>query len=352
MPEAVRVSGGGRHVRAADVARLAQVSVSTVSLVVNGKYEGRVSTVNRRRVMEAVEALGYEVDTVGRSLATGRAGTISLLVPDLDSPFFAHVTEGAHHALEPETQLSLSITGRDPEAMARGLERALSSRIDGLLCHGVVDDALRAHAVHAPFPVVMMDDPTPGWPGPAVEFDIPGGAIALVQHLVDLGHRRIAYLAPTAVAASFQLRQQVVTAELQRGHALPPPLIVTSNTTADDSDRAITRSWHTLEEREITALVCATDVQAYGSFRALRRLGVPIPGRLSVASFDDLPTATVLSPTLTAVRLPARELGATAARALVEALEAGRVEPDRRLVPTRLHVRGSTAPPGPTPGSL
>lgn len=352
MSEAVRVSGAGRHVRAADVARLAQVSVSTVSLVVNGKHEGRVSPANRRRVLEAVDALGYEVDTVGRSLATGRAGTMSLLVPDLDSPFFAHVTEGAHHALGPETQLSLTITGREPEAIARGLERALHSRLDGLLCHGVGDDAFRSRAVHARFPIVMMDDPTPGWPGPAVEFDIPGGAIALVEHLVGLGHRRIAYLAPTAVAASFDLRQQVVTAELERRHALRAPLIVASNTTADDADRAITRSWHTLEQRDVTALICATDIQAYGSFRALRRLGVPIPERLSVASFDDLPTATILSPTLTAVRLPARELGATAARALVEALEAGRAEPDRRVVPTGLQIRGSTAPPGPTRGSL
>lgn len=334
-----------RPVRAADVARMAGVSPATVSLVVNDKADGRISAATQERVRAAVEQLGYRVDRGASGLAGGRAGVVSLLVPDLDSPFFAHVTMGVHETLGADIDLSLVISGHHPARLGRSIERVLSSRIDGLLLDGVGAILLRGREAALPFPVVVMDDPDDRVALPSVDFALQAGATALADHLVELGHQRLAYLATEIDAPTFRLRERYLSTSLARGVGKDAPMVrLRSDTTADGARQVVTEAWPSLRDRGITALVCATDVQAYGALHAVLELGVDVPGQLSLASFDDLPMAKVVTPSLTAVALPARELARVATTSLLEAVTDGTTPDPQRWVESRLVVRQSTGP--------
>lgn len=332
-------------VTAADVAQAADVSTATVSLVVNGNTAGRVSAGTQQRVRDAVTRLGYRVDRRARGLARGTSGVVSLVVADLDSPFMAAATMAVHEALGSDTDLQLIITSHDPARLGRSVERALASGVDGLLLGAVGAGVLDHRTFDLPFPVVVMDDPTAATDLPRVEFDLRSGTRALVAHLVALGHSDIAYLAPRADVATFRTREAHLAEavdEMVAAGRLAARL--DSDTTADDACRAVSADWPGLAARGVTALICASDVQGYGALHAFARLGRAVPEDVSVASFDSLPMARVVVPSLTAVALPAAALGHRATAVLLEMIATGDAAAQRLVVPTHLDVRGSTGP--------
>jgi LacI family transcriptional regulator len=334
-----------RHVvRAADVARAAGVSVATVSLVVNGKADGRVSVAKQQRVREAVDRFGYRVDRRASRLAGGRAGAVSLLVPDLDSPFYSQVTAGVQEVLGDDTDLSLVLTGHHPARIARGIDRALAGRADGLLLGGVGAGVLDGGRARLPVPVVVMDHPGGNPDLTAAGFDLRAGCIALAEHLAAHDHQRVAYLDGHPYVPTFRERHAYLEAGLVRAGGAEITVTLRSDTTAGAAGAVVRRSWPQMCDAEVTALVCATDIQAYGALQALFDLGVQVPGQLSLASFDDLPFSRLITPALTTVALPARELGRVAATSLLDAIERDGVPPSPALVPTSLSVRRTTGP--------
>lgn len=326
-----------------DVAERAGVSVSTVSLVVNNKVIGRVSARNQQAVRDAVAALGYRIDPVARGLATGRRGTVAVILPDLDSSFFNYVTMGITRGLGDDLQMLLVLEKREA-GLDSMIDRVLAMRVDAILYEGANAGVLLARGdIHCP--VVVLDDPVAAGDGPAVNFDLTQGASDLADHLISLGHCYIGYVTPSRDAPTFRVRRAAFHARLRTRTRHGSVLHVANADSSMEATAAVVDScWHEWRRQGVTALVCATDTQAYGALLALRRLDVPVPDALSVASFDDLPFSMVVSPQLTAVALPAYDLGSEAIRLLRRALH----EPSTSLLPvvlpTQLMIRESTGP--------
>ncbi|RKS72110.1 DNA-binding LacI/PurR family transcriptional regulator [Actinomadura pelletieri DSM 43383] len=380
-----------------DVAQEAGVSQSTVSLVLGGKWTGRVSPATARSVRIAAERLGYRPNKAARNLRLGTTRTVLLMVPTLTAPFFGPVYTGAARVAArhgfgvvvstwPEddpsataetadsvTPDSVTPDGVTPDGVTPDSVTADSVTPGGVTADGVTDRTPRNGPWTAPHeaidgilassmaasttattvggalreyrltPAVMLDSGPAGDHVPTVDFGVADGMRAIVEHLGALGHRRIGHVAAAVDQWTFRARADALTAAVT---ALPGGT-VTRATCAIDVTSAKNAAGRLLDRSERpTALVCDDDLIAAGAYKAARARGLDVPSDLSVTGFDDVLLATALEPELTTIRLPAEELGAQGMTALLDLL-AGRRPPPRTL-PGELIVRGSTAPP--TPG--
>ncbi|MCO7219468.1 LacI family DNA-binding transcriptional regulator [Klenkia sp. PcliD-1-E] len=328
-----------RRARAVDVAARAGVSVATVSFVVNGKAEGRVSPATRLRVLDAIAALGYVTDASARALATGRRRQVALLAHDMTNPFTAQVAAGAAAGIAEATEgtghLLLLLASDDAEP---DVEPVGAATVDGVL----INYPGTLPAGRPDLPVVHLDDPAAG--GHQVSMDVTVGARELAAHLAGLGHRHVVFLDSNRPWSTFVERRTAFTEEFTRW---VPGAVVTGDRSGIDLGDAVARAAAALEGWQragATAVVTATDVQALGVLSALATAGVPVPGGLSVAAFDDIPFAAVSAPPLTTVALPARELGRRGAVLLSEVIDGTVPDPEPVVLPARLVVRGSTGP--------
>ncbi|MEU5447080.1 MULTISPECIES: LacI family DNA-binding transcriptional regulator [Streptomyces] len=324
-----------------DVARAAGVSQATVSLVLGGKWPGRVSEATAGRVRDAASDLGYRPNLAARSLRLGRTRTALLVVPALTNEFFARVYAGAA-ALAAEHDFGVVLypspdgagPARDPFASAR-------AALDGVIASSMAAGALEA--LHgADLPLVMLDsDPSDTGPAARVNLDIADGMRQVTEHLLGLGHRRFLHLASAVDTWTFAVRADALHGALD---AVEDATVRTVRAALDvrAGRDAVERALAAAGERP-TAIVCDDDILAAGACKAARRLGLRVPDELSVTGFDDLALATALEPELTTVRLPAERVGERGMEALLAVLDGRPAEPGR--LPVRLVVRGSTAPP-------
>ncbi|WP_423360839.1 LacI family transcriptional regulator [Streptomyces albidoflavus] len=306
-----------------DVARAAGVSQAAVSLVLGGKWPGRVSAATAERVREAARSLGYRPNLAARDLRTGRTRTALLVVPALTNEFFARVHAGAAsvaaaHGFGVLLYPSLEGTGpaTDPFASA-------PAALDGVLASSMAAQALSGIGAGA-LPLVMLDsDPATG-PGTAtVNLAIADGMRQAAGHLLGLGHRDLVHLAADVDSWTFEVRAAALAASVA---AVPGARLRTRRCALGVAEA----------QAAVTALLAA------GACKAARRLGVRVPGELSVTGFDDLTLATAIEPELTTVTLPAEEFGARGMAALLTAVDGG--TPADEELPVTLTVRGSTGP--------
>jgi DNA-binding LacI/PurR family transcriptional regulator len=324
-----------------DVAGRAGVSQSTVSLVLAGKAAGRVSPAIQRRVLEAAAELRYRPDASARALRSGRSRAVGLFVPDVTNPFLGRTLRGAQAAARRAGyDVALVEPGDDRDDQVRSMESLRAGAVDGLLLF-VVEPPAEALAGLAP--VVLIEAERPGVPSVALE--VARGTDALLAHLTELGHRRIAYLGAALDVATFRRRGErwsdhldglgVPTAERRRAAA--PFTLDGGRTTAHG---LLTNG----PGPRPTAVFCDDDLLAAGARLAAADLGLDVPGDVSIAGF----AGTILSessvPALTTVLAPAEDLGATAMAKLLALIE-GRPVEERTRLPVELAVRGSTAPP-------
>lgn len=332
--------GGRARPTSRDVARLAGVSQATVSLVLGEKWHGRVSAGTAETVRAAARELGYRPNLAARSLRLGRTRTALLVVPVLTGDFFAHVHTGAARVAA-EHGFGI-VLYPSPEGIGTAPDPFDSARsaLDGVIASSMAPEALALLRGDS-LPLVMLDsDPAGARAAATVNLDIADGMRRIAGHLLGLGHRRLAHLTADVDSWTFAVRAQALGAALAGTggslvHTEPAALSVA------DGLRAATRVL-SLEPRP-TALVCDDDLLAAGACKAARRLGLRVPGDVSVTGFDDLDLATALEPELTTVRLPAEEVGAAGMRALLGVLE-GRA-PGTEVLPVSLVPRGSTGPP-------
>ncbi|MCO5546650.1 hypothetical protein L7F22_000084 [Adiantum nelumboides] len=264
------------------VARRAGTSVSTVSLVVNGKSRGRVSAVITERVRAAVDELGYVVDHAASSLARGTTDLVVLLAPDLPNPYFGRVTTGIREALGSRHQLMLSVIEGGEQPGADDVRRVAAFRPAGLLVHAPSPTFLDDLEPGGP-PLVLMD--APGFEGRAatVTFDLEPGVRALVAHLAEAGHTVLAYLEGSTPSATFTVRRELL-ARVAAEHGLRvlddgTRAGLTLDAAADVGTEALPR-WRAAGA---TAVVAAADTMAYGVLAAAHRLGLAVPGDIAVA---------------------------------------------------------------------
>jgi LacI family transcriptional regulator len=328
-----------------DVARLAGVSVSTVSKVINDRYGVAPETYDK--VMDVVAALGYESSLVASSLRRRSTNVIGILVPEFE-PFSTELLKGISSAAEGTGYELLAYSG-NLEHNQVGWERRSLSRLAGTLIDGAVIVAPTASVTDATIPVVAID-PHTGRTGPStIEADNVGGAKAATEHLIALGHRRIAHVRGRTDLVSARLREQGYRQALEAaGIPFDPQLVrVGGYRAAETTDAA--RELLSLPERP-TAVFSANDLSAIRVLEVARELGLRVPEDLSVVGFDNVPEAANAEPALTTVAQPLHRMGAEAVRLLLGLLSGLNTE-EHLLLPARLVVRASTAPPAarPTP---
>ncbi|WP_030907586.1 LacI family DNA-binding transcriptional regulator [Streptomyces sp. NRRL F-5126] len=321
-----------------DVARTAGVSQATVSLVLGGKWRGRVSERTAGQVRDAAGALGYRPNLAARSLRLGTTGTALLVVPALTNEFFARVYTGAAAVAAAHgfgVVLYPSPAGVGPAVSPFDPGR---TALDGVIASSMAADAPAAIR-GSRLPLVMLDS-DPAAPGPAacVNLDIADGMRQVAAHVLGLGHREVLHLGSAVPSWTFDVRadalRRAVRAAGSRLRTARSALDVTA------AREAVTAALAGPQPRP-TAIVCDDDILAAGACKALRRLGLRVPGDVSVTGFDDLALATAVEPELTTVRLPAERVGERGMEALLAVLD-GR-GPETGDLPVRLVVRGSTA---------
>lgn len=332
-------SPNGARVTIVDVARVAGVSVSTVSKVINDRYG--VSPETYDKVMDVVGQLGYESSLVASSLRRRSTNVIGVLVPEFE-PFSAELLKGISSAAEGTGYELLAYSG-NLEHNQVGWERRSLSRLAGTLIDGAVIVAPTATVTDATIPVVAVD-PHTGRTGPStIEADNVGGARAATQHLIDLGHRRIAHVRGREDLVSASLSEQGYREALEAaGLPFEAELVrVGGYRAAETTDAA--RELLTLPERP-TAIFSANDLSAIRVVEVAKELGLRVPEDVSVVGFDNVPEAANAVPPMTTVAQPLHQMGAEAVRILLGLL-AGETREEHLRLPATLVVRASTAPP-------
>lgn len=324
-----------------DVARLAGVSTATVSRALNGT--GQIATGTRRTIEAAVEQLGYRPNTIARSLVTKSTQTIALLLPEITNPFYAQLVGGIQEAaLAARHTMLLCTTEGDPEREEQYLSLLRSKQVDGALVDGLVLPPHRiARFVAEGFPIVCLDRDVDSRSVPLVQVDNRRGAFLATQHLLALGHTRVAHVAG---AQELRISEQRVAgyrdALAAAGLPADPELVAVGSFTEEGGYAAM----QDLLDSGATAVFAANDLSALGVIHALAASGRRVPDDVSVVGFDDVRLAAYTSPTLTTVRQPAREIGERATRLLLDLTSRRPVPQLVHLLEPRLVVRESTAP--------
>lgn len=327
----------------ADVARLAGVSVATVSRAL--ATPDVVSDATRERVLAAVRETGYTPNIAARNLRARKSMMVLVVVPDISNSFFADVLLGIDEALTAANYgLIIANLGRSPTQEARYVNLALAGQVDGvlLLCGHILTGGGRK-LTDANLPIVAACEIIPGADFPQVEVDNRAAAQAAVAHLIGLGHRRIAYLSGPRCNILDKARGDGYAAALATAGLAETAWIIDG----DFSYRAGIKAAqaliaHPVETRP-TAVFAANDEMAIGFIKAARGLGLTVPGDISVVGFDDIDFADFCEPPLSTVHQPRRMLGVRAADLLIGQMT-GRDKPHARIeqIETQLWVRGST----------
>lgn len=326
------------------VAEAAQVSQSTVSLVLSGKSAGRVSASTRALVEATARRLGYQPNVSARVLRTGVARTLALAVPDVQQPYFGQILVAAElKARERDYAVILVDAATDQDWAERLVGMMHSRMVAGCIVYTGDDRAAPALSAVADR-VVFVEAQDPAKSG--IDLNIAGGMRAVVEHLTRLGHERIGYFAAEYAKATFERRLRSFRDELARLGLSFRADWRTSSTF--EVEAATTRAERLLARADITALFCDDDLLAGAAYRAARRLGIDVPSQLSVVGFNDVELARLLSPELTTLAIPAEAIAHTAVERLLAQL-GGRARSSRPpfVADLELRVRGSTAPPSP-----
>ena len=328
-----------QRARLRDVAELAGCSVSAVSLVVNGRDEGRIAPDLRARILDAVDALHYRPNGSARDLATRSPSTVALVCPDVRNPFFGDVLYGVQAALEGRFGIDLVVGSGGSDYSAQTVRGAQGGNIAGLILANPAADVMEGFV--ATCPTVLIDTPDSAHGHARVDLDVDDAGRQLADHLSGLGHRRVGYLDLGRGKQTFERRRASLASGLaQHGGELVDTASAT-DVTVHSGTQAFLEAWPGWEASGVTALVCADDVLAYGALLGARSLGIEIPGRLSVAGFNDIAYSELVAPALTTVRFDALELGRRAGELLLAEIDGAPSE--SVVLASRLVVRESTA---------
>ena len=330
-----------------DVARVAGVSVATVSAVANGtKF---VSERLARQVRHAIEATGYQPHGVARSLKNGTTQTLGLIVTDITNPFFTAVARSVEDAAHlAGYAVVLCNSDEDVEKERVYLQLMRRRRVDGLIW-APAGDVAAYHDFRATqgAPTILLDRQIAGMPMDAVVVDNVGATREAIEYLIGLGHRRISLITGLPhLSTSRERLDGYRDAMAAHGLNASPRLVVQGNFrsgSAHDVALGLLR----MQPRP-TAVFAANNLMAIGLLRAIRELGLRCPGQISVAAFDDFEEATLFTPTLTTIAQPTAAIGAKVVEIVLKRIgqRDGNHSPEVATMEAVLHLRGSCGPPG------
>jgi LacI family transcriptional regulator len=330
-----------------DVARAAQVHPGTVSRALNAQTRGLVNQETAERVIRAAEELGYRPNPIARGLKTNRSFTVGVLVPDLTNPLFPPIVRGIEDRLGAAGYTSLiANTDNDPDRERQDFEAMRARQVDGFITATArLDREFVAETAGLSEPIVLVNRRLEDESLPAVTVDDRDGSRMAVEHVVALGHRRVAHLGgPQALSTGHQRYLGFLAAMAAAGLEVDERATRFSVAFTEAEGARVCREL--LDGApDVTAIVAGNDLLALGCYDVLAERGRRCPEDVSVVGFNDMPFADRFDPPLTTVHIPHREIGAAAADLLLERLgDGGGDAPQIRLAPTFV-ARGSTAPP-------
>lgn len=323
-----------------DVARRAGVSIATVSRVIN-RIDHKVKKKTRERVLKAISDLDYRPNALARGLLMKKSMTVGLIIPDISNPYYAEIVRGIQDVADQKGyDIILLNTDRRPERIVKAIHLLREKIADGVIFSGGVISGfgplsalkeLRERVV-----VIGRHDVN----FPAAMVDNIGGATQAIQHLIDLGHRRIAYIGgPEDSYAMIDRLKGCQTAHAQNGIEMDRSLIRWGQLTVESG---MTDTESLLETKDPpTAIFAGNDWKAFGAIHAARKRGLKVPEDLAVVGFDNIQLADFFDPSLTSVEIPRYELGARTMEMLVDLID--QKDFDRvRWFKTHLVVRNSS----------
>jgi LacI family transcriptional regulator, galactose operon repressor len=347
VPKRISTTTATARITAADVARHAGVSQPTVSLILSKNPNARVAKATRARVLAVAKELGYRPNRLAQGLVHQRSFALGVIVPGFANPVYANIVSGAERVASDQGYAVLLCEAEQVNADEH-LRALIDRQVDGVVIAGVAASTLPS-AELARLNVVLVNQPSDGHA--AVGADSHGAGRIAARHLLDLGHTRIAFIGPSTSLPAFRLRERGFADEL-RSAGLPPASDYWQRAEANVAAGAA--AMRVLLELPLppTAVFCATDVIALGAHKEASRAGLRLGVDLSIIGCDDIEMATLVSPELTSIRTPQRELGARAVRALIQRIEDDSVvAPTVQILPVKLVRRGSTGRPPPSPST-
>ncbi|UCF09956.1 MAG: LacI family DNA-binding transcriptional regulator [Candidatus Bipolaricaulota bacterium] len=326
-----------------DVAKAVGVSPSTVSRALADSP--LVNRETKARILRAAMELGYERNEVARALVMGISGAVGLIVPDITNPFFSDVARGVSEIADRAGYgVILCNTDGRPDRELSYIRLLRRKRVDGLIvCSATLRASYVSDLAAAAFPYVLVSRLSLEPDAPYVITDDRAGARLAVEHLIDLGHRRIAFIGgPENVQSSRDRMASYL--EVLAEHGLPDVSAWRCHTDfTQGAGREAGRRMLSLDEVP-SAIFAANDVIALGVLEVAEGLGLPVPGSLSLIGYDDIRYAALPRIQLTTIAQPAVEMGQIAADGLLAAVKAGIAPTLQRVLAPRLVVRSSTAP--------
>jgi LacI family transcriptional regulator len=330
-----------------DVARVAEVHPGTVSRALNEQTRALVNPETAERVIRAAEQLGYRPNRIASGLKTNRSYTVGVLIPDLTNPLFPPIMRGIEDGLEEAGYTLLTVnTDNDPERERRHMEALRARQVDGFIAATArLHVELLAEVAASGTPVVLVNRSLEDGSLPAVTVNDRQGIRLAVDHIVGLGHERIAHVAgPQNVSTGHRRYLGFVEAMAAAGLEAPAERISFA-TAFTEPDGASACEELLAHEPRLTAIVAANDRLALGCYDTLEAHGLRCPEDVSIVGFNDMPFVDRLRPPLSTVRVPQREIGAVAADLLLQRLSDGTQTAREILLEPSLIIRGSTAPP-------
>ncbi|HEX6150728.1 LacI family DNA-binding transcriptional regulator [Nocardioides sp.] len=328
-----------------DVADAAGVHPATASRALNPATRGLVNAETARRVIKVAEGLGYRPNPIARGLKTAKSSTVGLVIPDLTNPLFPPIVRGIEDVLEPAGYSGLIVnTDNDLQREQAQIELLRSRQVEGLIvATAMIEHPLMERLHREGVPMVMVNRRPEGLDVPSITPDDASGIEMAVAHLAALGHRRIAHLAgPSTTSTGLARLRAFRNAVRDRDLDADPALVVTCERWSEAAGAAALRGL--LDSgTELTAVVAGNDLIALGCYDVFAERAIECPREVSVVGFNDMPFLDKLAPPLTTLAIPHQQIGAEAARLLLDAI----AEPDRParsvMLPLSLIVRGSTA---------
>ncbi len=325
-----------------DIAKLAKVSPTTVSHVIN---ETRfVMPETKERVYNAMKKLKYQPNLLARSLATGKTHTVGLVISDIRNPFYPELVQGVEElAVENDYNVFLCNTDYDIEKGLRSIGALIKRKIDGIIvASSQVDSSVIDQLIDTDVNFVLVDWCKRNIRADSLYFDYKVGIAEAISHLISLGHKNIYFISgPKKLkTAEIRMRNFIDAIESHKDSGLGYK-ILEGNHKIDGGYEAARR---VLKEKGVpTAILCSNDLTAIGAMRALQNQGIKIPDDISIIGLDNIALTEIVTPELTTIELERYEIGKTAMEMLLKRMKDKDLPKQICIFKTKLIVRQSTA---------
>lgn len=323
-----------------DVAREANVSMATVSRVVNGNQNVKPAT--RKKVLKVIEELGYRPNAVARGLASKKTTTVGVIIPDISNSTYSELARGIEDiATMYRYNIILSNSDQNPNKELQLLETMLGKQVDGIVfMSDIISDELLKEMERSPTPIVLAASIDDTASIASVNIDYYAAAFEAVQKFIDSGHKKIAYISgPLTSEINREHKLKAYQDALKKaGISYDERLVVECNNSYEEGKEAV----RTLQEVDPTAYFVSNDEMSIGVIHEVEAFGKKIPDDVEIITYENSKLARMSRPMLTAVALPLYDIGAVSMRLLTKYMNNEEIEEKQVVLPYRIEERQST----------